>query len=141
MENVGGVDRVGWPVTQGTPFAEGDLRRGAAVRLVDGAGRRLPVQATCLTTWKKDLKHVKWLLLDFQADLRAGQTREVFLEYGPGVRAVSPEQVVTVDRSGGRIRIDTGAMQVDLRSGDPDFFAAAYAAGRLARELAGEFAR
>ncbi len=124
VENVGGVERVAWPVTQGVPFAEGGLERGAPVRLVTPEGESLPAQATCLTTWREDLKHVKWLLVDFQIDLAPDQTREVFLEYGPGVTATVPDQTVKVERIESRTRIDTGAMQVEFRPRDPDFFAA-----------------
>ena len=137
IENVCNVNRAAWPITQGVPFADGDLEKGcglrphgsnrlggAPVRLVTPEGKPLPVQATCLTTWREDLSYVKWLLLDFQLDLPANQTREVFLEYGPGVTPLSPAQPVIVERVSGRTRIDTGAMQVDLRHNDPNFFAA-----------------
>ena len=63
VDEPAGVDRTSQPVTQGVPFAEGDLERGAPVRLVDEAGAALPLQTACLTTWRSDLRHVKWLLL------------------------------------------------------------------------------
>ena len=72
VEEPAGVDRHAWPITQGVPFAEGELERGAPVRMVDTDGRVLPTQSTCLATWSKDLKYVKWLLVDFQCDLAAG---------------------------------------------------------------------
>jgi hypothetical protein len=119
-----GVDRQAWPVTQGIPFADGDLERGAPVRVVTDAGEPLPTQAVCLATWRADGRHVKWLLLDFQVDLPAGQTRDVWLEYGPEVTPVLPCQSVTVGKDAEHTRIDTGAVQVDLRHGDGDFLAA-----------------
>ncbi|MBI2951455.1 hypothetical protein HYY27_05135, partial [bacterium] len=79
VENAGGVARQGWPITQGVPFAEGDLKKGAPVRVVDASGKALAAQSSCLGTWGKDLKDVKWLLVDFQADLRANQTEQFFL--------------------------------------------------------------
>ena len=85
LEEPGGIERTSWPATQGIPFAEGELRRGDPVRIVTETGDVLPSQAICLATWRADLKHVKWLLVDFQADLPAGKTRSIFLEYGPGV--------------------------------------------------------
>ncbi|OGG52223.1 MAG: hypothetical protein A3F84_20685 [Candidatus Handelsmanbacteria bacterium RIFCSPLOWO2_12_FULL_64_10] len=115
VENAGGVERKAWPITQGVPFADGDLPKGAPVRVVDASGKVLPTQSSCLATWNKDLNYVKWLLVDFQADLRAGQTEKFFLEYGPGVEAVAPEQGVCVERSDERIRVDTGALRMDLR--------------------------
>ena len=124
IEEPGGVDREMWPITQGVPFTEGELERGDPVRVVADDGKELPAQAFCQTTWHPDLKYVKWLLVDFQVDLPANQTKEVFLEYGPGVRPVPPEQAVTVEKIDEVIRIDTGEMQVDFRRGDPDFMAA-----------------
>ena len=115
IENPGGVDRKAWPITQGVPFAEGDLERGSPVRAVRPDGEALPTQATCLATWNRDMKYVKWLLVDFQADLEADKTGEYFLEYGPGVKAVAPEHGVSTERSGERIRIDTGELRLDFR--------------------------
>ncbi|MSS70538.1 MAG: hypothetical protein EXS64_03515 [Candidatus Latescibacteria bacterium] len=115
VENAGGVDRKGWPITQGVPFADGDLEKGAAVRVVDGSGKALPTQASGMATWHRDLKYVKWLLVDFQADLRENQTESFFLEYGPGVEAVLPEVGVKVERSDERIRVDTGTLRLDFR--------------------------
>src|SRR5687767_12891701 len=63
VENPSNVVRKAWPITQGVPFAEGELERGAPVRVVERDGRVLPTQSTYLATWKKDLKHVKWLLV------------------------------------------------------------------------------
>ena len=124
VEEPGGIDRRAWPITQGVPFAEGDLERGAPVQVVTAEGERLPTQATCLTTWRADLRYVKWLLLDFQLDLAAGQTREIFLEYGPDVQPAPPPRPVVVEEADARVRIDTGTMQLELRRGDPDFWAA-----------------
>ncbi len=115
VENTGGPERKAWPITQGVPFADRELRRGAKVRVVDSSGKRLPVQASCLGTWKKDLRYVKWLLADFQADLGTDSTETFFLEYGSGVRAMRPKQGVSVSREEGRLRVDTGLMRLDFR--------------------------
>ena len=125
IENPGGVDRKAWPITQGVPFADVDLERGSPVRAVGPDGQALPTQAACLATWNRDMKYVKWLLVDFQADLMADKTPEYFLEYGPGVEAVEPEQGVSTERSGERLRVDTGRLRLDFRlphsGGQPHF--------------------
>ena len=126
IENAGDIERKNWPITQGIPFAEGELERGAAVRVVDRDGEILPTQSTCLATWSKELKYVKWLLVDFQCNLAAGQTKEIFLEYGKDVELQHPRQPVTVTRHGRRIRIDTGTMRLEMRTGTPDFFAGCF---------------
>src|SRR4029450_13136399 len=73
-ENPSNMDRHAWPITQGIPFADGELERGSLGKVVDSDGKALPTQSTSLATWNKDLKYVKWLLIDFQADLPAGKT-------------------------------------------------------------------
>jgi len=120
----GGIERTSWPVTQGIPFAEGELRPGDPIRIVSEAGEVLPSQAICLATWRADLKHVKWLLVDFQADMPASATQSIFVEYGPGVEAVPAGQQIRVDQTEQRLDIDTGPLRVHLRKGDVDFFAA-----------------
>lgn len=124
VQETAGIDRVAWPITQGVPFADGELRRGAPVSVVDEDGHRLPTQATCLATWNRDCAWAKWLLVDFACDLAAGETRRLFLEYGDGVATPAPERPITVVREGRRTRIDTGTLRLDLRHGSADFLAA-----------------
>jgi len=114
LDEPGGVDRKAWPVARGVPFAEGALVRGAPVRVVTADGAPVPAQAQCLATWREDLKYVKWLLVDFQIDLPAGKTREEFLEYGPGVRSVEPEEPVKIERTEERIAVDTGPLRMEF---------------------------
>lgn len=119
-----------WPVTQGIPFADGVLRRGVPVRVVDENGRPLPTQAKCLATWNKDLKFVKWLLVDFQADLLAGQTRQFFLEYGPDAVSPAHSSPILIRREPAHIHIANDSMRLTLRNNlrpsslfnDRDFF-------------------
>ena len=73
-----------WPVTQGIPFADGEFAAEYGARVVDAAGEPRPTQCAPLATWSSDLRFVRWLLVDFQADVRPGEEQELFLEYGPG---------------------------------------------------------
>ena len=84
------MDLPAWPVTQGIPFADNTLRCGTPVRVVDAEGRVLPSQSRCLATWREDRQFVKWLLVDFQADIRAGRSSDVFIEHGPGLKPGPP---------------------------------------------------
>ena len=120
----GGVDRVAWPVTQGVPFAEGDFPAGASARVVLEDGRAVPTQTLALAMWTPRKKFVKWLLIDFQIDLRASQTRRLFLECGPGLEPEKPERAVEIRklRDGRLLQVDTGALQLDLRTDSADFF-------------------
>ena len=113
------------PLTFGVPFADGAFPVGTALRCVTVDGRELPLQTAVMTTWKPDLKHVKWLLADLQADpARDGET--VWLEPMP-----SPGQSGQKDQSGphagaiatapadGLLTIDTGVLRLTLRTDFP----------------------
>lgn len=113
-----GVAYEAWPVTQGVPFADGELERGAGVVVVDEGGKPLPTQTRCLATWNKDLKCVKWLLVDFQAELPADRERTLFLQRSADA-SPAPAQPVRVDRQENVTIVDTGALRVTLRSRHP----------------------
>lgn len=101
-----------WPVTQGIPFADGDLERGMPVRVVDAEGRPRPTQRQCLTTWKDDLRFVRWLLIDFQA---TGDAEEaLWLEYGDDTEAPLPAEAVQVASRDDAFDIDTGALRARI---------------------------
>ena len=48
-----GVPYRGWTVTQGIPFAKGDLPRGTSARVVDGDGKVYRSQTAVLAWWDK----------------------------------------------------------------------------------------
>ena len=118
LSGADGVDYAAWPVTQGIPFANGELERGTPVRVVDENGQPMPTQTQCLATWHLDQKYVKWLLVDFQADLQAGQRRRLHLEIGPEAKSpdcLHPVGVVRNEQFGITcFDIDTGALRLGL---------------------------
>src|SRR5690242_1889366 len=68
-----GMRRVAWPVTSGIPLARGVLRSADQAGLVDSGGRPVPLQAEPLSKWPDG--SIRWLLLDFQTDLAAHETK------------------------------------------------------------------
>lgn len=102
-----GVARQGWPVTSGIPFPQGVLREPVAVRLVDGAGKEMPLQTRVLGRWGD--KSVRWLLLDFQVDLKANETFTGALEVGTAAAAVA-QPVQATKHDDGSVQVDTGAL-------------------------------
>ena len=64
-----GIPRQGFPITGGIALAAGRVREAAQLVLRDAAGRAVPLQARALSHWPDG--SVKWVLLDFQADLEA----------------------------------------------------------------------
>ena len=103
-------------LTFGVPFADGVLPAGASVRAVTGNGRDIPIQTDCMTTWHKDLRFVKWLLVDMQADA-AGDGETAWLEYAPADGpAPEAKSRITTTETDGVLTIDTGAMRLLLRT-------------------------
>ena len=105
------------PLTFGVPFAEGALELPAAIRVAGPDGRPIPAQTDCLTTWRKDRRHVKWLLVDVQADGRLEPGAALSIEYphaaepaaddaGPHIRTTESDDLLSVD---------TGALRIDFR--------------------------
>jgi len=107
------------PLTFGVPFAEGAFPSGATLRCVTADGRELPLQTAEVATWKPDLKHVKWLLADLQADpARDGET--VWLEAAddPTDRSDRTDRIALTSANG-LLTIDTGALRLTLRTDFP----------------------
>lgn len=118
------------PLTFGVPFAEGAFPAGTALRCVTADGRELPLQTAVMTTWKKDLRDVKWLLADIQADpARDGEA--VWLESAaiqsnesnhsiesiPAIRSTSSTPAIATTHAAGQLTLDTGALRLKLRTG------------------------
>jgi len=122
IEEPAGVDRLSWPITQGVPFPDKELRRDTPIRVVDSEGNALPTQSRCLATWNKDSEYVKWLLVDFQVDLKANESSNFFLEYGPEVEPVEPSYPVTIKENKENIVISTGKLELKLYKEVADFF-------------------
>ena len=103
------------PLTFGVPFAEGDFPVGARLRAVTADGREIPLQTSVMTTWKKDLRDVKWLLADVQAD-PVLDSEKVFLEFPAKGECLTPEQAITTSEANGLLTVDTGALRLKLRT-------------------------
>jgi hypothetical protein len=108
VEEAAGVARTHWPVRGGVPFGRGKLRDAALVRLMNG-NQEVPLQKKVLAVWPDG--NVRWLLVDFLADVAAGQTARYTLEYGKHALA---KPGVTVRQEAERIWIDTGALRFAL---------------------------
>ena len=65
------VDRKSFPLTMGLPFATGALPVNVPLSIEDETGRPLPLQTRVMETHEDG--SVRWVLLDFLADLAAGE--------------------------------------------------------------------
>jgi len=117
-----GVARAGWPVTSGIPLAQGELRRDRHAALFDAGENELPLQTEALSRWPDG--SIRWLLVDFQVDLAAGDSQEFVLRYGPQVQRAPVALPRLLANSPTRDRqvapgVITGPLRIDL---SPDQF-------------------
>ncbi|HUT36041.1 MAG TPA: hypothetical protein VNE39_21315 [Planctomycetota bacterium] len=75
-----GVARKRWPVRGALPLFRGELKDPNAIRLLDAAGKEIPVQGLATAFWPE--KTIRFLCLDFLTDLAPNEEKRFTLEYG-----------------------------------------------------------
>jgi hypothetical protein len=106
VEDASGQARHDWPVRVGVPFAQGALSKQASVTLRSPDGKNVDLQTSVMGTWLDG--SVKWLLVDFLADVPAN--KHVF--YTLSVAASAPAPTANLARlEGSSIHVDTGLRQ------------------------------
>ena len=112
VKNYSDFDRTSWPVTMGIPFPEGELMPEDDVTLHYGA-TILPLQTAAISKWWGPYGDgsVRWLLLDFQTDLQAGEGKVYQLKY-PVSQAGQSESTMTWSETQSEITVDTGAIKL-----------------------------
>ncbi len=73
-----------WPITTGVVLPKGALLSPDNTRLLDPSGKEAPVQCVARSRWPSD-GSIRWLGLDFQANLLLKPPIRYELEYGPGI--------------------------------------------------------
>jgi hypothetical protein len=106
-----GCDRKAEPLTLGVPFPEGALEDTYRVRLTRN-GNMIPCQREVTSRWPDG--SVRWLLLDFLADVNADETAIYHLEYGNGVADEGFESHIEVKSDDDKITLLNGAMELTL---------------------------
>lgn len=105
-----GAARSNWPVTSGIPLGQGIVRDGEQAALFAGDGLQIPLQTEVLSRWPDG--SVRWLLLDFQIDIAAGETKQLTLQCGSDVGCAPIANGVQAVSRGDAVVIDTGPMRV-----------------------------
>ena len=122
-EGVIGINRKREPVTVGLPFPAGmvGIRNGSPQLAVDGSRE---YQFRTLKKWPDG--SAKWVLVDFQADVKAGRINDIFkMVSGNGT---TPGKLAEDKRD--MILIDTGAMQVEVNKKGFNLFNQVIVAGK-----------
>ncbi len=104
-----GTSRQGQPVSSGVPIPQGQISDTKHVRLLDGNGDVIPLQAGVLSRWEDD--SIRWLLLDFQVDVDAKKKVEVVLEYGSEVEPWTGNGI-TLNEDDETFTVDTGRITI-----------------------------
>jgi hypothetical protein len=108
LHNVADAPRRNWPVSSGVPLARGVLQDEKRAHLRDANGRETDLQTRVTSRW--DDGSVKWLLLDFQANVPANAKATYTLDTAAaaprndarGIQVKTTDDEITVDT--GRIR-------------------------------------
>ena len=111
VREVAGVARQAFPASASVPLPRGRVRDPHTLWLAAPNGRPAPVQYQTLERWPDG--SVRWLLLDFLADVPAGGHATYALKGG---KAPAPPKTPTVqlhERDGRRV-LDAGALRLTL---------------------------
>ena len=109
-----GAARTGAPVSGGVPLPAGTFRKGQAFRLFDGS-REIPLQVSPLVVDEQG--YLRWVLLDFQTDLKPNETRKFVLR-SAARPAVAARPLKWVSSSDG-VAVDTGKIKFSVRADRP----------------------
>ncbi len=109
-----GIARTAEPVSGGVPLPAGTFKADQPFALFDGP-RELPLQVSPLVVDEKGF--VRWILLDFQTDLKPNETRRYTLRAaGPTAKHSQPLKW-TCNSDG--FGVNTGKMSVTVRTSKP----------------------
>src|SRR5438876_3666017 len=112
LEESAGVARHAWPASASVPLPRGRVQSPDKLWLAAPDGHAAPLQARALERWPDG--SVRWLLLDFLADVPPGKVATYTLRDGAAPAPVSGARVrLEAGRDGARV-LDTGALRVTV---------------------------
>lgn len=104
-----------YPVTSGFPFPKGVFYGNA--RLLDENYNEIPADFTVLSTWKDG--SVKWLLVDFIANVAPNEEKVYYIQYGVNQSNYPPMNISENNKS---ILVNTGKIKFILNKTCFHFF-------------------
>ena len=106
-----GITRRRFPLTRGVPLPQGTVADVKNLFLQDAQGRDVPVQLRVLGRWPDE--SAKWVLVDFQADVEAGQEAVYILRYADQKAAANVQGVGIAERED-RFEVCTGPLRFGI---------------------------
>jgi len=118
--------RTAEPLSGGVPLPAGTFRNGQPFSLFSD-GREMPAQVLPLVVDEKGF--LRWVLIDFQADLQAAQNREFLLTVTPP--AAKPPLPLRITDNASGVTVDTGKITFTIARDKPfSLFSAVEAGGK-----------
>jgi hypothetical protein len=114
VQEPAGIARKAEPVSGGIALPAGMFKPGTVkLALVDGT-KQVPVQVSELVVGPKGF--IRWVLLDFQLDLKANQTKTLTLRAG---RSAVPRRPLKVTETANAVCVDTGRIAFTVSKNKP----------------------
>lgn len=121
VEDSAGVDRIGEPVRSGVPIPRAvQMTDASRFMVVDPEGVTVPAQVTVTSRWQGEpddvSKPIKWLLVDFVADVPAGSrsTYRLRTKAASASSEANPAEAAAVSETANEIVVDTGAARFTI---------------------------
>jgi hypothetical protein len=111
VEEAAGVDRSGWPVTFGVPFAKGQLKSADQLGIVTADGKALAQENRVVANWPDE--SIKWVHFDSQVDLPKN-SKQTFRIEEKGANEIKLSAKLNVKKEGDGVSVDTGAISFNL---------------------------
>jgi hypothetical protein len=111
LDEPSGISRTADPITTGIPLPQGLVSDSAGLTVTDGNGTPVPCQLQVMNRWPFD-NSIRWLLMDFQADVSAGQTKTFKLassappSAGTGLSVTEDNSFITVNTGTIRFKVN-----------------------------------
>ncbi len=114
VEEPAGIARKAEPISGGIALPDGMFKPGQVKLTLFDGDKSIPVQVSELVVGPKGF--VRWVLLDFQLDLKAKETKTLMLKTG---RPAIPNRPLKVTESTNLVRIDTGRVVFEVSRNKP----------------------
>lgn len=114
-----GARREAQPVAGGVPLPRGLMKDTATLRVVDDAGKDVPAQFTVLGKWWPD-ESIRWVLVEFQADLAPGSVSTWRLKDGGA--GTARESYLKAEKTAEGVTVDTGRLKFTVKSSGFNLF-------------------
>ncbi|MHC4745380.1 MAG: hypothetical protein ACYS8Z_25995, partial [Planctomycetota bacterium] len=109
-----GIARRGEPVSGGVSLPGEMFEPGEVELALYDGDKQIPLQVTELVVGPKGF--VRWLLLDFQLDIEADETKKLVLRTGP---PMPPKQRLRFVETDASVKVDTGEIAFDIPKNRP----------------------